>query len=175
MQIAIISDTHDNTPAVVWIVEYLNQHTIRTALHAGDMISPGICRRFVDHYEGHLHFVFGNNDGEQAIISELAATSDKLSCYQEEMQLELAGKKIFMNHYSSIAELVAQSGEFAVCIGGHDHQYRVVEHGNSLFINPGNTVTKDKWDTYQPNSESSFVVLDLATMQHVRVMVPVQF
>lgn len=77
-----------------------------------------------------------------------------------------------MNHYSTIGETVAKSGEFDVCIGGHDHQYRVIEHGNSVFINPGNTVTKDKWLPQDPDRESSFVILDLATMNHERVMVP---
>lgn len=42
MKIAIISDTHDNSPAIVWIIEYLNENGITMALHAGDMINPGI-------------------------------------------------------------------------------------------------------------------------------------
>ncbi len=171
-QIAIISDTHDNTPAVVWIIEYLNELNISTAFHAGDMIHPGICRRFAEHFNGHLHFVFGNNDGEQARICAMAETSDKLTCHLQEMRLEHAGKKIFMNHYSSISESIAKSGEFAVCVGGHDHTYRVLQHGASTFINPGNTVTKDKWLPAPQDKESSFVILDLDTMQHERVMVP---
>lgn len=67
MKIAIMSDTHDNTPAIVWMIEYLNEQKIKTALHAGDMINPGILYRFRDHYLGQLHFVFGNNDGEKAL------------------------------------------------------------------------------------------------------------
>lgn len=46
MKIAIISDTHDNTPAIVWVIEYLNDQGISTAFHAGDIINPGIIRRF---------------------------------------------------------------------------------------------------------------------------------
>lgn len=175
MQIAIISDTHDNTPAVVWIIEYLNQHHIPVAFHAGDMINPGIVRRFVDHYQGHLHFVFGNNDGEQALIVERALAADKATCYKQEMRLELAGKRIFMNHYSTISESVAKSGDFDLCIGGHDHKYRVIEHGSCLFINPGNTVTKDKWLPQKPDQESSFVILDLDTMAHQRINLPDKF
>ena len=77
-----------------------------------------------------------------------------------------------MNHYSDISEVVAKSGEFDICIGGHDHQYRVVTHGKSMFINPGNTVTKDKWLPQEADKESSFVILDLETMEHERIMVP---
>lgn len=175
MNIAILSDTHDNTPAIVWIIEYLNQHQIPVALHAGDMINPGIPRRFAQHYQGHLHFIFGNNDGEQALLERRAQQAPNLTCHLGEMQLELEGKKIFMNHYSSISELVAQSGKFDVCIGGHDHQFRIIPHGKSLFINPGNTVTKDTWLPQEPDRESSFVVLNLETMETERVMLPPEF
>lgn len=171
-KIAIMSDTHDNTPAIVWIIEYLNQMQITTALHAGDMINPGILFRFRDHYIGHLHFVFGNNDGERAIAQERATEAKNITCHKNELCLELGGKKIFMNHYSSISESVAKGGEFDVCIGGHDHAYRVIYHGASMFINPGNTVTKDKWLPQEVDKESSFAVLDLETMQVERVMVP---
>lgn len=100
MKIAIMSDTHDNSPAIVWIIEYLNQHQIKTAFHAGDMINPGILYRFRDHYQGHLHFIFGNNDGEQALAERRANASPNLTCHLQEMRLELEGRKLFMNHYS---------------------------------------------------------------------------
>jgi len=174
MNIAIISDTHDNSPAIVWIIEYLNEHKVPVALHGGDMINPGILFRFRDHYEGHLHFVFGNNDGEMALAERRANSAANLTCHLQEMRLELEGRKIFMNHYSSISESVAKGQEFDLCIGGHDHQYRSVIHGKSLFLNPGNTVTKDKWLPQEPDKESSFVLLNLTTMEHERIMVPTQ-
>lgn len=175
MKIAIISDTHDNTPAVVWIIEYLNEQNISVALHAGDLINPGIISRFIQHYQGHFHFIFGNNDGERTRSERQAASSDNATCHIEEMRIELEGKSIFMNHYSSISEEVAKSGTFDICIGGHDHEYRTNKHSKSLFINPGNTVTKDKWLPQEADKESSFVVLDLNTMNVERVLLPSQF
>jgi putative phosphoesterase len=175
MKIAILSDTHDNTPAIVWIIEYLNAHKIAIAFHAGDMINPGILFRFRDHYEGHLHFVFGNNDGEHALAERRSNMANNLTCHLQEMRLDLEGKRIFMNHYSSISETVAKSGEFDLSIGGHDHQYRVIKHANCLFINPGNTVTKDKWLPQEADKESSFVLLDLGSMAHERIMLPKEF
>ncbi len=172
MKIAIISDTHDNTPAIVWIIEYLNQKKIGIAFHAGDLINPGIIRRFHDHYQGQFHFVFGNNDGEKAIAIQRVDTYDNVTCHLEEMRMNLESKYIFMNHYSSISETVARSGEFDLCIGGHDHQYRAKQYEKSLFINPGNTVTKDKWLPQVADEESSFAIIDLETMEHERVMVP---
>jgi hypothetical protein len=175
MKIAIISDTHDNTPAIVWIIEYLNNQEIKIALHAGDLINPGILFRFRDHYNGHFHFVHGNNDGEHTLAERRSAATENLSCHNVEMQLEIEGRKIFMNHYSSIGESVAKSGDFDIVIGGHDHKYRVMNFEKSIFINPGNTVTKDKWLPQEPDKESSFVILDLDTLQHERVMLPKEF
>lgn len=175
MKIAILSDTHDNTPAIVWVIEYLNENNITIALHAGDMINPGILYRFGNHYQGHLHFIFGNNDGENALAERRANAAKNLTCHLWEMRLKLEDRSIFMNHYSTISETVAKSGEFDVAIGGHDHQYRVIEYGKCLFINPGNTVTKDKWLPQEADKESSFVILDLQSMQHERIMLPKEF
>ncbi|HAU98729.1 MAG TPA: YfcE family phosphodiesterase [Candidatus Pacebacteria bacterium] len=172
MRIAIISDTHDNTPAIVWIIEYLNKQGIKVALHAGDLINPGILHRFRDHYEGHLYFVFGNNDGEKALAMSRSEAAKNLTCYPFEFKQEFGGKKFFMDHYSAISELMAKSGEFDVCIGGHDHTYRVKKYEKCLFINPGNCVTKDKWLQQPTEKESSFVILDTATMQTEKVVVP---
>lgn len=172
MKVAIISDTHDNSPAIVWIIEYLNQHNVSTALHAGDIINPGIIKRFIENYQGHLHFVFGNNDGEMALLSQRAAAAENCTCHLDVMKLELEDKKIFMNHYSRVSEAMANSNEFDVCIGGHDHRYRVEKYGETLFINPGNTTTKDKWLPQPADEESSIVILDLKTMDTERVMVP---
>lgn len=172
MKIGIMSDTHDNTPVIDWIIEYMNQNNIKFAFHAGDMINPGILFRFRDHYQGHLHFVFGNNDGEKAYAQERANAADNLTCHKEVMEIDLHDKKIFMNHFSSVGERVAKSGDFDLCIGGHDHAYRVVKYDRGLFINPGNTVTKDKWLPQEADKESSFVIFNFETMEPERIEIP---
>ena len=136
MKIAILSDTHDNTPAIVWAIEYLNKNKIDVALHAGDMINPGILHRFRDHYNGHLHFVFGNNDGEQALAERRANLADNLTCHLQEMRETFEGVSIFMNHYSSISESIAKSGDYDISIGGHDHEFRISTYEDSTLYQP---------------------------------------
>src|SRR3989344_3654248 len=104
MKIALISDTHDNSPAVTWIIEYLNQNKIPVTFHAGDIINPTIITRFRDHFQGHLHFVLGNNDGEVMMLTQIADQAKNLTCHNKEMSLEIEGKHLFMNHYSTFAE-----------------------------------------------------------------------
>lgn len=175
MTIALISDTHDNSPAIVWIINYLNDHQIKVALHAGDMINPGILYRFRDHYQGHLHFVFGNNDGEQALAMKRAMEIDNITCHLWEYNQELEGKKIFMTHYSSMATLAAKSGEFDLCVGGHDHQFRVEQYGKSVFANPGNTVTKDPWLPQEADKLSSFALVELDRMEITQISLPKEY
>ena len=118
-----------------------------------------------------MHYIFGNNDGERAIHLSRAEAAENMTCYGDVMIQEFETKRIFMNHYSSKAIECAKLGNFDVCIGGHDHLYRVEKYRETLFINPGNTVTKDKWLPQDPDRESSFVILDLETMETERVMV----
>lgn len=171
MKIAIISDTHDNTQAVDWIIKYLHQHQITLAFHAGDIINPSNINLFEKTYQGELHFVFGNNDGEQGRTIRNISGSKKTFCYHEAMDKEFSGKRIFMNHYSSIVELVAQSNLFDVAIGGHDHNYRTKQYGKTLFVNPGTTSLADFYLGFRDESDKSFVVVDLETMEHERVMI----
>lgn len=173
MKIAIISDTHDNTPAVNWIISYLNKAEITLALHAGDIINPGNILLFESDFNGTLHFVFGNNDGEQARIVHRIAGSKKTFCHFEAMDQEIEGKRVFMNHYSSVVELVAQLQLFDLAVGGHDHEYRTKQYGKTLFVNPGTTSLTDFVRGVRPKEDKSFVVLDLETMQSERVMIPI--
>lgn len=173
MNIAIISDTHDNTPAVAWIIDYLNKNKIPTAFHAGDLVSPGIIKRFRDHYIGHLHFVFGNNDGEIAGLTKISDEADNLTCHNQEMNLVYKNKKIYMNHYSDIALAHAKEDSYDICIGGHDHQVRVKMHNRTIFINPGNTVTKDKWLAQDHEKESTFIIYNLSNMTHQQITIDI--
>lgn len=174
MKIALLSDTHDNTPAIVWIIEYLNENNIEIVLHAGDLINPGVVLRFNKYYKGHLHYVFGNNDGERAGLMQRTAGFNNVTCHGDTLRMELGGRTLFMHHFSEMSEEIAKSGTYDVCVGGHDHQYRVVE-GPSLFINPGNTVTKDAWLSQEADKESGFVLLDLDSLAVQRIMLPIEF
>lgn len=40
MRIGILSDTHDNLPAIKRAVDFFNQQKVQFVLHAGDFIAP---------------------------------------------------------------------------------------------------------------------------------------
>ena len=163
MKIAVVSDTHDNFEKISWLIDYLNEREIKTCLHCGDLINPGGIWRFLEHYRGELHLVPGNNDGERAVMQRMADENpEKFYFYKEGFaKLELAGKKIFMIHDSALAIMVAQGDEFDYCLGGHDHQFRRVEYGKTVFINPGNMVIKDKYIPREVDFPDTLAILDL--------------
>lgn len=166
MKIGILSDTHDNVVAVDEIIDILNAQNIPVAMHAGDLIHPGVVQKFESYYQGTLHFVLGNNDGEKVVITELAHSSEKLLCHNREMELELQGKRIYMNHYSHIGEAFSELGKFDLCIGGHDHHQRVIRSDKSVFINPGHTLVNTRiHQDYPKHLQHTFAIFDLATMQ----------
>lgn len=171
MKAAIISDTHDNTPAIAWMINYLHEKNISLAFHAGDIVNPGNIALFEKTFNGELHFVFGNNDGEHGRILRNISQSEKVFCYFEAMDAVFHDRRIFMNHFSEISELVAQNNLFDIVIGGHDHKYRVKKFGKTVFVNPGSTSKTDFILGRSSKDESSFVVIDLVSLETQRIMV----
>ncbi len=154
MKIALISDTHDNFFLFEKVLKQLNERKISLLLHAGDLVSPPILRLVNSVFEGKMHFVFGNNEGEKLTLAKISLESEKLECHNQEAELEIDGRKIYMIHYSSIGEKIARLQEYDLVVSGHDHKHRVLSFGKTTFINPGN-LTADK------KGEKTYVVLDL--------------
>ena len=163
MQIAIVSDTHDNFSLFKKLIQMLNEKKIRILLHAGDLVSPPILRIVQDIYQGEFHFVFGNNEGERFLLAKTALSAENITCHNFEAELEIDERKIYMIHYSSIAERIAKLGNYDLVIGGHDHKARRVEYGKGVFINPGNLANVER-------VEKSFMVVDLENLQSEKII-----
>lgn len=172
MRIALLSDSHDNPRSIAWVIKYLNKHEIQLAFHAGDMVTPGIPRRFAEYFKGQLHYVFGNHEGEGYMHAKKEQEHNNLHCHNRFMDLSLEGRRMFMIHESYIGELVAQSHVFDLVVSGHDHTYRAKTFGKTLFINPGHLLLLDDWGKGTEDKENSFVLVDLSTMTHERIIVP---
>lgn len=179
MKIALISDTHDNLAAVAQMIEEVKRRNIKVVISCGDLISPFILKEMIEGWRDakiHLYFVFGNNDGERAVLTLMAKESNGLvRCLGTQGELELVEKKIWLTHDSAVAELVARSGQFDFCFGGHDHQQRSViyENGNgskTVFVNPGNLTVKKPGKFYK-SVDHCWCVVNLANGEVERVEV----
>ena len=74
MRIAILSDTHDNIPNLRAAVTYCNAYTVSVIIHCGDLISPFMLPVLAE-FGGAAHLIYGNNAGDQHLISQRCGTS----------------------------------------------------------------------------------------------------
>ncbi len=141
-KVGVISDTHDNLPAVDAALERLERMGVRLLLHAGDIIAPFTLRRILSRgFE--FRGVFGNNDGELLLLSRVARDHGAV-LVQQPLITEIEGlRAIILHGLSGIEETksfvtaLAKTGEYDVVIYGHTHEADVRRVGKALIVNPG--------------------------------------
>jgi len=131
--IGIISDTHDNRPAIEKAVALFNRREVSLVAHAGDFISPFTVLDFKK-LTCPLEMVFGNNDGERVGLS--AAFKDCGTLLPGPRTFTHYGKKFFLMHEHGCLEQVAAAAAVDVIIYGHTHDVDI-RKGPPFIINPG--------------------------------------
>lgn len=141
MRIAILSDIHDNVWNLASALEGVkNTHAM---IVCGDLCSPFIVTQMADEYEGPIHIVFGNNDGDLYRITNVSGRYENVHIHGEYFQGELGGKQFAANHYKDIALPLSDSEKYDVVCYGHDHIYKIEKRGKTLVINPGTIMGYD--------------------------------
>lgn len=134
MRITICSDIHDN----IWALEKaLPGMTADALIFCGDFCAPFTLAQIAEGFNGPVHAVFGNNDGDQHLLTVIANKYDNVTLHGQYAELDLGGLKIAANHYPEIARDVAASGQYDVVCYGHDHQLHQAQVGHTLLLNPG--------------------------------------
>lgn len=132
MHIGIISDTHDNLPALRKAVDLFIERKVEHVIHAGDFTSPFTFRVLKDLPCGFTG-IFGNNDGDRLLLRKMS--KDRI--FVQPHVTELGGKKIVLIHEHFVAEALAASGHFDLVVYGHTHETAVRTVGQTLIVNPG--------------------------------------
>ncbi len=137
MKIAIISDTHDQVDKLPQVFTAIKEHSCDVIIHCGDWCSPFVAQDFID--QGLPVFTaFGNNDGDRDMIrSKFQHSEIKYEIEEEILELTLDDKKIAVNHYPDIADVLINSGQYDVVCYGHNHERNIQQVGPSWLINPG--------------------------------------
>ncbi|AFK22993.1 metallophosphoesterase [Pyrococcus sp. ST04] len=132
MKVGIMSDTHDNLPAIRKAVEFFNSEGVDLVIHAGDYVAPFVAKE-LSKLNAPLKGVFGNNDGERDGLRE------KLGIKDEILVLDLNGLKTVVLHGTDerIVEALARSQLYDIVIRGHTHRHGIQEVGRTIIINPG--------------------------------------
>ncbi len=131
MLIGIMSDSHDNLPAIASAVRFFNDEKVASVLHAGDLVSPFTYNEFKKLIMP-IHIIFGNNDGEKLGLKKTFGEKIHISPYN----LKIGGKKVVLMHEPDNLTAIAKSGYFDLIIYGHTHEVDIRDE-KSLIVNPG--------------------------------------
>ena len=142
MKIGILSDTHDNLPAIERIVERFGAEKVDLVLHAGDFVSP-----FTATPLGKLRVplvgVFGNNDGDRLYLTRRFDGIGTI--YPGYHTFEVDGVRCVLMHEPKSIDALAASGAYDLIVYGHTHTVDVrpgnpassAGPGRPAVVNPG--------------------------------------
>ncbi len=156
MKIAVVSDTHDN----IWKLDraFGLMDDAKAIIHCGDLCSPFMITHLANGAgDRPVHIVWGNNEGDPRMISQVAAGFPCIHLHGQFAHLELDHVRIGVNHYPEIARPLAQSGSFDLVCYGHDHTAHSSLVGDCRLLNPGELMGM--------KGPSTFAWYDTATRQ----------
>jgi putative phosphoesterase len=145
MKVAILSDIHDN----IWKLEaLLDRLEADVVIFCGDFCAPFTLAQIGEGFSGPVHAIFGNNDGDQFLLSRVAARFPHVELHGEFAELELGGRQIAVTHYPQIGKALAEGGRYDLVCHGHSHERLVEQSGRTLRINPGEVMGRFGLSTY---------------------------
>ncbi len=152
MKIAILSDSHDNIWCLEKALDEVTRQSCDVLLHCGDLVAPFILAQLAQAFEGPIHVIEGNNDGDGRLQQQVAAGFPHITLHGPYAELEVGGRKVAMIHYPEPARRIAQSGVFDLVCYGHDHQQHWERVGDCWLVNPGEVMGRygsPSWGIYE--------------------------
>lgn len=130
--IGILADTHDNVRAIDYWVRQFELDRADALVHAGDLISPFTIPRLAA-FDGTVHAVFGNNDGDRSTLLE-KAEEHGVELVKPPASIQAGKLNLMVTHKPG--DLPDQPpSDVDLLIHGHTHQPRWEPH--KPVINPG--------------------------------------
>lgn len=135
MKVGVISDSHDNVPAVNAAVDILNRENVDAVIHCGDFVAPFSLLPFRNLECGLFYAVFGNNDGEKTGLMKVASDNG-WHFSQGPFEFELGGRKVAVMHEPfHLNDVLTRKPDIALF--GHTHRYESRREAGTFLLNPG--------------------------------------
>lgn len=145
MKIAIVSDIHDN----IWKLEtLLARLEADVLLFCGDFCAPFTLAQIAEEFDGPIHAVFGNNDGDQLLLARVASKYPPVTLHGDFAELEFDGRRVAVTHYPQIGEALAAGSRYHLVCHGHSHERVIESVGDTLRVNPGEVMGRFGLSTY---------------------------
>jgi putative phosphoesterase len=124
-------------------LEFIQERGAEAVIHCGDFIAPFMLKE-LDQAHIPVHGVFGNNDGDQYLLTKLSMTEfSYINLYGLMGELTLADFRVAFTHYRAVADGLAASKQFDLVCFGHSHEAFHEKVGNTDLLNPGEVMGKD--------------------------------
>ena len=146
MKVAVMSDSHDNLDKLKSALKMAADKGCAMVLHCGDLVAPFVVRT-LGTFDGPVHAVFGNNDGDRYLAQKVAAADcPNVNLHGEFAYVDAGGKRLAMTHYGTYARGMAAlaASESAnredacdAAFFGHTHEFFEARVGGRLVLNPG--------------------------------------
>lgn len=136
MKVAVLSDIHDNIWNLEKVLMRLKDEKIEAIIFCGDFCAPFTFRK-LEESGIPIYAVFGNVDGAQQEITELADKNKNVKLDKYLLEIELGNKKIAFCHNNKLAEGLASTKKYDAVFHGHTHISRTEKIGKTLLANPG--------------------------------------
>ncbi len=138
MLIGVFSDVHDNLDNLHRALKIFKSRGVEALIFCGDFCSPIPSREMAGNFEGDIHCVFGNGDGDRFMISNIARSQyPNLKLHGEYAELDFDGVKVAATHYPFYAKALARTGDYDAVFSGHTHERHEERFGDCLWVNPG--------------------------------------
>jgi hypothetical protein len=137
MTIAVLSDIHDNIWNLETALHIVENHNAESLLFLGDFCAPFTLVQLAEGFSGPIHIVFGNNDGDQFLLTSKGSEYSHLSIHGHFGEVTLGSRKVALNHYPDLSERLAESGAYDAVFSGHNHLKQLEQRGKTLWANPG--------------------------------------
>lgn len=161
MQIAILSDIHDNLWNLAAALQFLEGRAA-LMLCCGDLCSPFVIDQLA-RFRGEVNVVFGNNDADLFRISTNASRHGNIRLHGEFFEGVFDKRHIAMNHFDYLARPIAGSARYDLVCFGHNHEWEIGRSGHTQLINPGAIMgakfSGGRWQDVTP----TFVIYDTAS------------
>lgn len=162
MLLGVFSDVHDNLANLEKALNIFKDQGVEQLIFCGDFCSPIPSRVMGAEFEGDIHVVFGNGDGDRFAISNVAKTQySQLKLHGEYAELEFDGMKIAVTHYPFYARALARTGDYQAVFSGHTHERHEERIGACLWLNPGEVLGwkgQPSCAVYDANTNSATII-----------------
>lgn len=163
MQIAIISDTHNDTYALEKAIKEIHRRKVSYLVHCGDLTY----RHILQACQGlRIFLAYGNGDLDQrGIADDLKTLNSESSCGLTQAFM-LDGQKFFVAHGDTpkLIRSALESGSYDWVLQGHTHRFKHELFGQTRWINPGALGGRQTED-------ATFVILDTARRSIERILI----